>query len=138
MAGRSVNRVALLGHLGQDSETKFTQAGVARTTFSVATNRSIKDRESGELREETDWHNCVFWRAEGVAQYLMRGKRVYLEGRLQTRSYEDAAGAKRHATEVVVEELILLGGGDEGKQAATKPKPKEEEEFVATDDDIPF
>ena len=91
MASRSVNKVILVGHLGRDAETKFTPAGVSVTSFSVATNRRWKDQQSGEWKEETDWANVVLWRQENLANYLTKGKQVYVEGRLQTRSYDDIA-----------------------------------------------
>lgn len=111
MASRSVNKVILLGHLGRDAETKFTPGGAAVTRFSVATNRRWKDQQSGEWKEETDWENVVLWRQENLANYLTKGKQVYVEGRLQTRSYEDKDGKKVYATEVVAEEVILTSGG---------------------------
>ena len=115
MASRSVNKVILVGHLGRDAETKFTPAGVAVTKFSVATNRRWKDQQSGEWKEETDWANIVLWRQENLANYLTKGKQVYVEGRLQTRSYDDKDGKKQYMTEVVAEDVILLGGrGGEG------------------------
>jgi single-strand DNA-binding protein len=115
MASRSVNKVTLLGHLGKDAETKFTPSGVAVTNFTLATSRRWKDQQSGEWKEETEWHRVVMWRSENVSNYLQKGKQVYLEGRLQTRSWEDKDGQKRYTTEVVVEDLILLGGrGDSG------------------------
>src|SRR5882724_5441133 len=107
---RSVNKVILIGNLGRDAETKFTPSGVAMTRFAVATSRRWKDQQSGEWKEETDWSNVVLWRQENVGQYLLKGKQVYIEGRLQTRSYEDKDGQKRYVTEVVAEELMLLGG----------------------------
>ena len=110
MASRSVNKVILVGNLGKDSETRFTPQGAARTTFSVATSRRWKDQQTGEWKEETDWHNIVLWRSENVANDLTRGKKVYLEGRLQTRSYDDKDGNKRYSTEVVADDVILLGG----------------------------
>jgi single-strand DNA-binding protein len=119
MASKSVNKVTLLGHLGKDAETKFTPSGVAKTTFSVATNRSWKDQQSGEFKETTDWHNVVVWRAENLANYLLKGKQVYVEGRLESRSYEDQQGQKRYITEVVAfpGDIILLGGGGRGGDA---------------------
>ena len=84
----------LVGHLGRDAETKFTPAGVAVTKFSVATNRRWKDQQSSEWKEETDWTNVVLWRQENLANYLTKGKQVYVEGRLQTRSYDDKDGKK--------------------------------------------
>ncbi len=110
MASRSVNKVILVGNLGKDAETRFTPQGAARTTFSVATSRRWKDQQTGEWKEETDWHNIVLWRSENVATYLTKGKKVYLEGRLQTRSYDDKDGNKRYSTEVVADDVILLGG----------------------------
>ncbi|MCC7497022.1 MAG: single-stranded DNA-binding protein [Bryobacterales bacterium] len=110
MASRSVNKVILVGNLGRDAETKFTPSNVARTTFSVATTRRWKDQQTGEWKDETDWHNIVLWRSENLANFLTKGKQVYIEGRLQTRSYDDKDGQKRYTTEVVAEEVILLGG----------------------------
>src|SRR3978361_44744 len=114
MASRSVNKVILIGHLGRDAETKFTPGGAAVTKFSVATTRRWKDKDSGEWKEETDWSNVTLWRAENLANYLTKGKQDYVEGRLQTRSYEDKDGKKVYATDVVADEVILLGGQSEG------------------------
>ncbi len=162
MASRSLNKVMLLGHLGKDAETKFTPSGVARSTFTVATNRRWKDQQSGEWKEETDWHNVVMWRSENLANYLQKGKQVYVEGRLQSRSYEDKDGQKRYITEVVADDLILLGSGrgDSGgapgggdyerpvsmprsaqrpqPQAHSQPAPAEDFGQGITDDDVPF
>src|SRR5450432_2119339 len=110
MASRSVNKVILIGNLGRDAETKFTPSGVAMTRFAVATSRRWKDQQTGEWKEETDWSNVVLWRQENVGQYLTKGKQVYVEGRLQTRSYEDKDGQKKYSTEVVADEVMLLGG----------------------------
>ena len=109
---RSVNKVILIGNLGRDAETKFTPSGVAMTRFAVATSRRWKDQQTGEWKEETDWSNVVLWRQENVGQYLIKGKQVYVEGRLQTRSYEDKDGQKKYSTEVVADEVMLLGRGD--------------------------
>jgi single-strand DNA-binding protein len=155
MAGRSVNKVILVGNLGKDAETKFTPGGIAVTKFSIATGRRWKDQQSGEWKEETDWHNVVLWRAENLANYLLKGKQVYLEGRLQTRSYEDKDGKKQWFTEVVAEDVILLGGrqgdaasgsGDYAAGPVSMPRsargpqpaaaPVEAQEI--TDDDVPF
>ncbi len=155
MANRSVNKVFLLGNLGRDAETKFTPSGIARTTFSIATTRRIKDNQTGEWKDETDWHNVVLWRSENIANYLTKGKQVHIEGRLQTRSYDDKDGNKKYVTEVVAEELMLLGGrgdsaGGEGggvvsmPRSAGGPRPmaqgSAEPQFpdVAGDDDVPF
>jgi len=162
MASRSVNKVILLGNLGKDAETKFTPSGVAKTAFSLATSRRWKDQQSGEWKEETEWHNVVMWRAENVAPYLTKGKKVYLEGRIQTRNYEDKDGQKRYFTEIVVDDLILVGGDREAgggpseynqqaqpvsmPRSARSPQPMPtrtaaEEPAVdqgITDDDVPF
>ena len=114
MASRSVNKVTLIGHLGRDAETAFTASQTAVTKFSVATNRRWKDQQSGEWKEETNWTNVVLWRGENVAPYLTKGKQIYVEGRLQTRSYDDKDGKKVWTTEVVAEDVILLGGRGEG------------------------
>jgi single-strand DNA-binding protein len=114
MASRSVNKVILLGHLGRDAETAFTASQTAVTKFSIATSRRWKDQQSGEWKEETNWSNVILWRGENVAPYLTKGKQVYVEGRLQTRSYEDKDGKKVWVTEVVADDVILVGGRGEG------------------------
>ena len=123
MAARSINKVFLLGNLGKDAETKYTPGGVAVSNFSLATNRRWKDQQTGEWKEETEWHRCVLWRSENRANYLTKGTTVHIEGRLQTRSWDDKDGQKRYTTEVVVEDLILLGGRGEpaGGPAAASP-----------------
>jgi single-strand DNA-binding protein len=113
MASRSVNKVILVGNLGRDAETKFTPSGAAVTRFAIATTRSWKDQQSNEWKEETNWSNVVLWRQENLANYLTKGKQVYVEGRMQTRSYDDKDGKKVYTTEVVAEEVILLGGRGE-------------------------
>ncbi len=119
MASRSVNKVLLIGNLGRDAETKFTPSGASVTRFSVATTRSWKDQQSNEWKEETNWTNVVLWRQENLSNYLVKGKQVYVEGRLQTRSYDDKDGKKVYATEVVADEVILLGGrGESGPESA--------------------
>jgi single-strand DNA-binding protein len=114
MASRSVNKVILVGNLGRDAETKFTPSGAAVTKFAVATTRSWKDQQTNEWKDETNWTNVVVWKQENLANYLLKGKQVYVEGRLQTRSYDDKDGKKVYATEVVADEVILLGGKVEG------------------------
>jgi single-strand DNA-binding protein len=114
MASRSVNKVILIGHLGRDAETAYTASQTAVTKFSVATNRRWKDQQSGEWKEETNWTNVVLWRGENVAPYLTKGKQIYVEGRIQTRSYDDKDGKKVWTTEVVADDVILLGGRGEG------------------------
>jgi single-strand DNA-binding protein len=157
MASRSVNKVILVGHLGRDAETAYTASQIAVTKFSVATNRRWKDQQTGEWKEETNWTNVVLWRAENLAPYLTKGKQVYVEGRIQTRSYEDKDGKKVYATDVVADDVILLGGrGGEGGPAADEgysqepamrsaPRPRQAPQPAAPamdqgvgDDDVPF
>jgi single-strand DNA-binding protein len=114
---RGLNKVMLIGNLGRDAETRHTPNGVAVTNFSIATARRVKD-QSGEWRDDTDWHDIVLWRGENVAPYLLKGTQVYIEGRLQTRSWEDQGGQKKYRTEVVVDGnmgLMLLSGGGRGE-----------------------
>src|ERR1017187_72100 len=106
----SVNVVHLVGNLGKDAETKYTAGGIAVSNFSLATTQRWKDKQSGEVKEKTDWHRIVMWRAESLSQYLTKGKQVYVEGRLETRSYDDKDGRKVYTTEVIAEHLVLLGG----------------------------
>jgi len=161
MASRSVNKVILIGNLGRDAETKFTPGGTSVTKFSVGTNRSWKDQQSGEWKEEANWTDVVLWKGENVANYLLKGKQVYVEGRLQTRSYDDKDGRKVYRTEVVAEQVILLGGGggrssegpsDEYSQAPVSmprsargpqpasPAPAQHDDFGqgVSEDDVPF
>src|SRR5215467_6294416 len=154
MASRTVNKVTLIGRLGKDAESKFTQSGTSVATFSIATNWRQKDQQTGEWKEHTDWHNIVLWRSENVAPYLTKGTQVYIEGRLQTRNYENKEGRKVYVTEVVAEELILLGGrgGGEsggGDQPVSMPRsaqrspamqapPEDTFDQGITDDDVPF
>jgi single-strand DNA-binding protein len=118
MASRSVNKVILIGHLGRDAETKFTPSGAAATRFSVATSRRWQDKQSGEWKEDTNWTNVVLWRSENLANYLLKGKQVYVEGRLQTRSYDDKDGKKVYATEVIADDVVLLGSRADGEGAS--------------------
>ncbi len=130
MASRSVNKVILIGHLGKDAETKFTPSGTSRTNFTLATSRRWKDQATGDWKEETDWHNIVLWRGENVANYLQKGKQVYVEGRLTTRSWDDKDGNKRYTTEVVADNVILLGGqGAGGGGPRGGDFPSEPDEF---------
>ena len=161
MASRSVNKVILLGHLGKDAETKFTPSGVARSTFSLATSRRWKDQQTGEWKEITDWHNIVLWRSENVANYLQKGKQVYIEGRIENRSWEDKEGQKRYITEIVVRRVDSarrprrfrrrIGGGDYPQQPVSMPRsaqrppapapaaaPPDDFNQGITDDDVPF
>ena len=141
MASRSVNKVTLIGNLGKDPELRYTSSGVAVSTFSMATSESWKDPE-GNTQERTQWHNIVAWRklAEIVGEYLKKGSKIYLEGRLQYRNYDDKNGVKRYVTEIVMDEMVMLdsrgGGGASAQQdAGTVPLPEDSGGKV---DDLPF
>ena len=140
MANRSVNKVILLGHLGKDAETKFTPGGTSVSKFSLATNRRTKDQQTGEWKDVTDWHNIVMWRTENVANYLLKGKQIYLEGRIETRSYEDKEGQKRYITEIVARDVRFLGGGGgrAPQDSGVSVPPGEEPGPAVEEDDIPF
>lgn len=114
---KSVNKVILVGNLGKDPEIKYTPQGTAVAKITVATSSSFKDKQSGEWKETTEWHNVVLWQrtAEIAGEYLKKGSKVYIEGRLQTRSWDDkTSGQKKYMTEVVANELVLLGGAGGG------------------------
>jgi single-strand DNA-binding protein len=116
MAGKSLNRVQLIGNLGKDPEIKYTPSGAAVAKITIATNERFKDK-SGEWQDRTEWHNVVLWQrlAEIAGEYLKKGGKVYIEGRLQTRSWDDKqTGQKKYATDIVASDLILLGGRGEG------------------------
>ncbi len=157
----SVNKVILVGNLGRDPELRYTPGGQAVATFSIATTENYT-KKSGEREERTEWHRIVLWgkSAESLQPYLTKGKQVYIEGRLHSRSYEQD-GVKKYITEVVAEELILLGGRGESAGAGAEfgggsvvsmprsaggPRPASAaaapaaEPFpdVASDDDVPF
>jgi single-strand DNA-binding protein len=113
---KSVNKVILVGHLGKDPEVKYTPQGTAVAKFSVATNWRSKDKE-GQWQDHTEWHNIVLWErlAEVAGEYLKKGRQVYIEGRLQTRSWDDKqTGQKKYMTEIVANDLVLLSGRGEG------------------------
>ncbi len=110
----SVNKVILVGNLGKDPELRYTPSGAAVVTFSIATTERYKDRE-GNRQEKTEWHNIVAWRqlAEICGKFLHKGKQVYIEGKIQTRSYDDRDGNKRYITEIVADQMQMLGGRDD-------------------------
>jgi len=143
----SVNKVILVGNLGRDAELRFTPGGAAVATLNLATTEVWNDK-SGQRQEKTEWHRIVLWgkSAESLAEYLTKGKQIYVEGRLQTRQWDDKDGNKRYTTEVRGDRIVLLGGGGgrgggamstgyEGGSA--RPAPAEDSAPL-TDDDIPF
>ncbi len=139
----TVNKVILIGRLGQDPELKYTPSGAAVTNFSVATNSVWKDSD-GNRKEQTEWHRVVMWRrlAEVAGEYLKKGSRVYIEGSLRTRSWDDKDGNKRYMTEIMVDTFTMLDNkGDSGGAAqgpAPAPAVEESSESAPEDDDLPF
>lgn len=132
----SVNRVMLAGHLGGDPESRFTPSGAAVTNFTMATNETFKNSD-GEYQDRTEWHRCVLWgkSAEVAGELLKKGQLTYVEGRLQTRSWEDKNGVKRYTTEVVCDNFTMLGRRSDNQGANSQSpdggSPKDE-------DDLPF
>lgn len=156
MAERSVNKAILVGRLGGDAETRHTQNGTPVSRVSLAMNRQWTDSEK-QLHEETDWIYIVLWNKESLAAYLTKGTKLYVEGRIQTRTYEDNSGLKRYVTEVVAQNIVLLGGNGNGSCAGPDREEKSgagpargkhassrfehdtgPEEQGVQDDDIPF
>jgi single-strand DNA-binding protein len=160
MAKGSVNKVILIGNLGADPDTRYMPNGNAVANVSLATSESWKDRNSGEMRERTEWHRVVFYGklAEIVGQYLKKGSKIYVEGRLQTRKWQGQDGQDRYTTEVVIDQSGTMqmldgrGGGGTGEfdsgysqsRPAAKPAPQQSGEAAPPpvddgfDDDIPF
>lgn len=147
---RGVNKVILVGNLGKDPEMKYTASGAAIANITVATSESWNDKQTGEKQEKTEWHRVVFFRrlAEIVGEYLHKGSQVYIEGKLQTRKWQDQNGQDRYTTEIVASEMQMLGGragdasprpqqSDSGfRSNAPAAQPQSDNGFA--DDDIPF
>ena len=145
----SVNKVILVGNLGRDAELRYTPGGAAVAKFSLATTEVWNDK-AGQRQERTEWHNIDLWgkQAESLSEYLVKGKQIYVEGRLQTRQWDDKDGNKRYTTEIRGDRIVLLGGGagrgggsmqrggEESMGGAHAPSPDVAEPL--TDDDIPF
>jgi single-strand DNA-binding protein len=150
---RGVNKVILIGNLGNDPDIRYTASGAAVANISLATAESWRDKESGEQQERTEWHRIVFFSrlAEIVGEYLRKGSQIYVEGRLQTRKWQDKEGNDRYTTEIVANEMQMLGsrsGGSAGYDSAPQaqsnnaPAPQAASSAPAPaddfDDDIPF
>jgi len=139
MAG--VNKVILIGNLGKDPDLRYTPGGQAVATFSLATSEKWRDKD-GVMQDKTEWHNIVFWgkQAELAKEYLAKGRQVYIEGRIQTRSWDDKDGNKRYTTEIVGQRMQFLGtkgGAEKEMPAASAPEPPAAD-LGAEDDDLPF
>ena len=139
-----INRVTLIGHLGRDPEMRYTNSGTAVCNFSLATTERYQDR-NGQRQERTEWHNIVVWSklAEICNQYLSKGRLIFIEGRLQTREWDDRDGNKRRTTEIVANDMKMLGGPGQNAGASTGDNRQTSEasgsmDAGITDDDIPF
>ncbi len=134
---RGVNKVILVGNLGQDPDTRYTASGAAVVNLSLATTENWRNKQSGDTEERTEWHRVVMFGrlAEIAGEYLHKGSQVYIEGKLQTRKWQDNNGNDRYTTEIVANEMQMLGSrrGDE-QAGTTMPEPGQ----GASDDDIPF
>ncbi len=143
MAGRGVNKVILIGNLGGDPELRQTPSGTSVATFTLATNETWTDKD-GQKQERTEWHRIVAWArlAEICGQYLRKGRQVYIEGRLTTRSWEDKQGNQRKTTEIIAQNMQMLGGrgsDQDGGSAGEGATPDFAAETVKIeDDDLPF
>jgi single-strand DNA-binding protein len=143
----SVNKVILVGNLGRDAELRYTPGGAAVATLNLATTEVWNDKQ-GQRQEKTEWHRVVLWgkQAETLQEYLVKGKQIYVEGRLQTRQWDDKDGNKRYTTEIKADRITLLGGGGGGRGgpsidrgAASHAAGGDEPPMgPITDDDIPF
>ena len=143
---RGVNKVILVGNLGQKPEIRYTQTNTAVATLSIATSESWKDKDSGEQREKTEWHRVVFFGklAEIAEQYLDKGSQLYVEGKLQTRKWQDKEGNDRYTTEILGNEMNMLGGrqssSDEGvyDQSQQTSQTAQSQDSQISEEDIPF
>ncbi|HXD20279.1 MAG TPA: single-stranded DNA-binding protein [Vicinamibacterales bacterium] len=146
----SVNKVILVGNLGRDAELRYTPGGAAVATLNLATTEVWNDK-GGQRQEKTEWHRIVLWgkQAESLQEYLTKGKQIYVEGRLQTRQWDDKDGNKRYTTEIKADRITLLGGGGGGGRGASAPMERASAPMAhgggdeppmepITDDDIPF
>ncbi len=143
MAG--INKAILVGRLGGDPEVRYTPSGVAVANFNIATSEEWKDKDTGEKKERTEWHRIVAWSKLGeiCGEYLSKGRQVYIEGRIQTRSWEDRDGNKRYTTEIVASDVQFLGGrdagpGDRATSGALASDSESSPIQAPEDDDIPF
>jgi single-strand DNA-binding protein len=152
----SVNKVILVGNLGRDAELRYTPGGAPVATLNLATTEVWNDKTSGQKQEKTEWHRIVLWgkSAESLSEYLTKGKQIYVEGRLQTRKWQDKDGNDKYTTEIRGDRIVLLGGGGGGgtgggggarpqRQAAPSTgggehEPMGEPISDLSDDDIPF
>ncbi|MDG2369422.1 MAG: single-stranded DNA-binding protein [Flavobacteriales bacterium] len=153
----SVNKVILIGNLGKDPEVRHLESGVGVANFSIATSENYKDRKTGERVTQTEWHNVVLWRglADVAEKYLKKGDKIYIEGKLRTRTWQDQQGNNRYTTEIVADNLTMLGKSSDKNTTSNESAPvaqqstpntaiaeeKSKEEFSSPEDgndDLPF
>ena len=142
----SLNKVMIIGNLGQDPDVRYTQSGDAVATLSVATTSRWKDSDTGEMKEKTEWHRVVMWRrlAEIAGEFLKKGSQVYIEGALETRKWQDQDGNDRYTTEIKAMQMQMLGSKDGSRGGSQKPpqerrkQPDQPAGDLDFDDDIPF
>lgn len=145
--GKGVNKVIIVGNLGNDPEVRYSQLGSAMTTISVATSESWKDKATGEQKERTEWHRVKFFGklAEIAGEYLKKGSQVYVEGKLRTDKYTDKSGVEKYSTDIIADEMQMLGGKGEKSDAprnenkgggGSTPPSRNDDPFPS--DDIPF
>ena len=154
---RGINKVILVGNLGQDPETRYMPSGKAVTNLRLATSDSWKDKQTGDMQERTEWHSIVMYDKLGeiAAEYLRKGSQVYIEGKIRTRKWQDKEGKDRYTTEVIADQMQMLGGRGGGGGASSEPReprstqrqapaedrstaPVEDAGGGEFDDDIPF
>lgn len=152
MASRGINKVTLVGNLGNDPEVRYLTNGDAVTNITIATSESWKDKNSGQMQDKTEWHNVTFFGklAQIAGEYLRKGSQVYIEGKLQTRKWQDKKGQDRYSTEVIVDSfkgvMQMLGSKNEGQQSQQQPQqqspqvqqPQAQQPPTDFEDDIPF
>jgi len=147
MSSRGVNKAIIVGNLGGDPETRYTQSNSAVTNISVATSESWKDKQTGEKKERAEWHRIVFFGklAEIAGEYLRKGSKVYVEGSIRTRKWQDQSGQDRYTTEIVGDQMQMLDSRGDQSQAAQEPAPRPQQDSVPEpavgpldDSDIPF
>ena len=154
MASRGINKVILIGNLGQDPEVRYIPGGNAVTSITLATSETWRDKQTGEAKERTEWHRVVFMGvlAEVAGKHLKKGSQVYVEGKLRTRKWQDQSGQERYTTEVLVDSFTgvmqMLGGNGGGKQQGTSDQPRPTQQPAQSpaytdppldyDDDLPF
>ena len=148
---RGINKVILVGNLGKDPEVRYMPSGGAVANITIATSEQWKDKQTGEQRERTEWHNVVFYQrlAEIVGEYLKKGSQVYVEGSLRTRKWQDKSGNDRYTTEIIANEMQMLGSRSGGSASFSPSEPAQKSQPAAAsagggnfnedfDDDIPF